>query len=85
MLASESAALNALGYKFLTDVMPGEAIILDQSGKVSKRQCIKKKTHSPCLFEFVYFSRPDSTIDSISVHKSRLRMGDFLGEKNLTS
>ena len=83
MLASESAALNALGYRFLYDVKPGEAIILDQNGKVSKRQCIKRNTHSPCLFEFVYFSRPDSTIDSISVHKSRLRMGDFLGQKIL--
>jgi amidophosphoribosyltransferase len=81
MLASESAALKALGYDFLNDVNPGEGIILDESGKISKRQCIKKSLHSPCLFEFVYFSRPDSTIDSISVHKSRLRMGDFLGEK----
>ena len=53
MLASESAALNALGYRFLYDVKPGEAIILDQNGKVSKRQCIKRNTHSPCLFEFV--------------------------------
>ena len=84
MLASESAALNALGYKFLNDISPGEGIILDQSGKISKKQCIKRNTHSPCLFEFVYFSRPDSTIDSISVHKSRLRMGDFLGEKILS-
>ena len=83
MLASESAALNALGYKFLNDVNPGEGIILDQDGNISKKQCVKKKTHSPCLFEFVYFSRPDSTIDSISVHKSRLRMGDFLGDKIL--
>ena len=83
MLASESAALNALGYKFLNDVNPGEGIILDQDGNISKKQCVKKNTHSPCLFEFVYFSRPDSTIDSISVHKSRLRMGDFLGDKIL--
>ncbi len=83
MLASESAALNALGYTFLNDIRPGEGIILDQNGEILKKQCIKKNIHSPCLFEFVYFSRPDSTIDSISVHKSRLRMGDFLGEKIL--
>ena len=83
MLASESAALNALGYTFLNDIRPGEGIILDQNGEILKEQCIKKNIHSPCLFEFVYFSRPDSTIDSISVHKSRLRMGDFLGEKIL--
>ena len=83
MVASESAALKALEYDFLNDVKPGETIIINENGKVFYKQSIKKKPHSPCLFEFVYFSRPDSTIDSISVHKSRLRMGDFLGEKIL--
>ena len=83
MVASESAALSALGYSFVRDVKPGEAIIISESGELLKKQCYKKSDHTPCLFEFVYFSRPDSTIDSISVHKSRLRMGDYLGEKIL--
>ena len=83
MFASESSALTALGYKYLQDVKPGQATIIDESGNFSKKQIIKNKNHTPCLFEYVYFSRPDSTIDSISVHKSRLRMGDYLGEKIL--
>ena len=83
MVASESAALSALGYSFERDVRPGEAIIISETGELLKKQCYKKSDHTPCLFEFVYFSRPDSTIDSISVHKSRLRMGDYLGEKIL--
>ena len=83
MVASESSALTALGYSFVRDVNPGEAIIISEDGELSKKQCHKKENHTPCLFEFVYFSRPDSTIDSISVHKARLRMGDFLGEKIL--
>ena len=83
MVASESSALTALGYSFVRDVNPGEAIIISEDGELSKKQCSKKENHTPCLFEFVYFSRPDSTIDSISVHKARLRMGDFLGEKIL--
>ena len=83
MVASESAALSALGYSLLRDVKPGEAVIISENGELSHKQCYKKAEHTPCLFEFVYFSRPDSTIDSISVHKARLRMGDFLGEKIL--
>ena len=83
MFASESSALTALGYKYLQDVKPGQAIAIDELGALSKKQIIKNSDHSPCLFEYVYFSRPDSTIDSISVHKSRLRMGDYLGERIL--
>lgn len=83
MVASESSALSAMGYKFERDVSPGEVIIISESGDLESKVCSKKINHSPCLFEFVYFSRPDSVIDSISVHKSRLRMGDYLGEKIL--
>ena len=81
MVASESAALNALNYELVGDVSPGQAVIIDEKGVVTKKQCAKSAEHKPCLFEFVYFSRPDSVIDSISVHKARLRMGDYLGEK----
>jgi len=83
MVASESGALTALGYNFERDVAPGEAVIICEDGTLVNKQIIKGVDHCPCLFEFVYFSRPDSTIDSISVHKSRLRMGDFLGENIL--
>jgi len=81
MVASESAALNALSYELVADVSPGQAVIIDEKGGLTKKQCAKGAEHKPCLFEFVYFSRPDSVIDSISVHKARLRMGDYLGEK----
>ena len=83
MVASESSALSALGYIFESDVNPGEAIIISEQGGVERKTCSENVSHTPCLFEFVYFSRPDSIIDSISVHKARLRMGDFLGEKIL--
>ena len=83
MVASESSALSALGYEFGYDVDPGGAVIISEKGVVEKSVCSDSVSHSPCLFEFVYFSRPDSVIDSISVHKSRLRMGDFLGAKIL--
>ena len=83
MVASESGALTALGYSFERDVAPGEAVIIGEDGTLVTKQIVRGVDHCPCLFEFVYFSRPDSTIDSISVHKSRLRMGDFLGENIL--
>ena len=83
MVASESGALTALGYNFERDVAPGEAVIISEDGTLVTKKIVRGIDHRPCLFEFVYFSRPDSTIDSISVHKSRLRMGDFLGENIL--
>ena len=83
MIASESSALTALDFENIEDIKPGEAIILEENGERTKRKIIKSALHTPCLFEFVYFSRPDSSIDDISIHKSRLRMGDFLGEKIL--
>ena len=83
MIASESSALTALDFKTVEDIKPGEAIILNESGELIRRRVVRKNSHTPCLFEFVYFSRPDSSIDDISIHKSRLRMGDFLGEKIL--
>ena len=83
MIASESSALTSMGYRVLEDVLPGQAIIINEDGTVNKKRLIRKAVHQPCIFEYVYFSRPDSTIDEISVHKSRLRMGDFLGDKIL--
>ena len=84
MIASESSALTSLGYQVLGDIAPGQAIIIDENGVIDKKRLVKGEKHRPCIFEYVYFSRPDSTLDEISVHKSRLRMGDFLGNKILT-
>ena len=83
MIASESSALTALDFETVEDIKPGEAIILNENGELIRRRVVRKSSHTPCLFEFVYFSRPDSSIDDISIHKSRLRMGDFLGDKIL--
>jgi amidophosphoribosyltransferase len=81
MLASESVALTALGYEISRDIRPGEAVIIDKNGQIFNQQCAEKTIYSPCIFEFVYFARPDSVIDNISVYKTRLRMGDKLAEK----
>ncbi|AYQ55920.1 amidophosphoribosyltransferase [Bathymodiolus thermophilus thioautotrophic gill symbiont] len=81
MLASESVALTALGYKVTRDIAPGEGIVIDRKGNVFTQQCSNSVKHSPCIFEFVYFARPDSVIDNISVYKSRLRMGEKLANK----
>lgn len=81
MLASESVALSALGYEITRDIEPGEAAVIDRSGNIHIQQCAKNAQHSPCIFEFVYFARPDSVIDNISVYKSRLRMGERLAAK----
>ncbi|BAU47304.1 amidophosphoribosyltransferase [Sulfurifustis variabilis] len=81
MIASESVALDVLGFKLVRDVGPGEAVFIDMEGQVHWRQCADNPQHTPCIFEFVYFARPDSMIDGIYVHKTRLRMGEKLAQK----
>ncbi|AQS36916.1 amidophosphoribosyltransferase [Shewanella psychrophila] len=81
MVASESVALDAVGFKLMRDIAPGEAVYITQDGELYTRQCAKDPTYAPCLFEFVYFARPDSTIDKVSVYGSRVNMGAKLGEK----
>jgi len=79
--ASESVALDVLGFDFVRDVAPGEAVFFDMAGQVHTRQCVEGVEHTPCIFEFVYMARPDSIIDRIAVHKTRMRMGEKLADK----
>ncbi|MBH98396.1 MAG: amidophosphoribosyltransferase [Rhodospirillaceae bacterium] len=81
MVASESVALDALGFELERDVLPGEAVFIDIDGNIYSRELSDKHSYSPCIFEFVYFARPDSVIDKLSVYKARLRMGEKLAEK----
>ena len=81
MVASESVALDTLGFKVMRDVAPGEAVLIDCQGNFVSRQCAERTLHAPCIFEFVYLARPDSLIDGVSVYETRLRMGDFLADK----
>jgi amidophosphoribosyltransferase len=81
IIASESVAIDALGFKLIRDILPGEAVFIDVHGNLHTRQCSDKPGYSPCIFEYVYMARPDSIIDGISVHKARLRMGTALARK----
>jgi len=83
ILASEKVALDVLGFDLLRDVEPGEAVIITLEGELHTAKSGVSKVHSPCIFEFVYFARPDSMMDDISVYKARLRMGQALARKIL--
>ena len=83
MIASESAAIDALDFKIIDDIAAGETIFISKEGKMSRSKSQKAAKHSPCIFEYVYLARPDSVIDKVSVHKARQRMGIYLGEKIL--
>ncbi len=83
IVASESAVLDILGYARVRDVQPGEALVITPEGEVLSEMCVQGEPQAPCIFEYVYFARPDSMIDNVSVHKARMRMGQKLGEKIL--
>jgi len=81
MAASESVAMDVLGYELIGDVAPGEAVFITIDGRIHKHRCASHAALSPCIFEYVYLARPDSIMDNISVYKARLRMGDKLAAK----
>lgn len=81
MIASESVALDVLDFRLTRDIAPGEAVFIETSGKLHTKLCAEKTNHCPCIFEYVYFARPDSIIDNISVYKARMRMGKKLAKK----
>ncbi len=81
MVASESVALEGSGFRFERDIAPGEALFIDLQGQVHARQCADAPTLNPCIFEFVYLARPDSTLDGISVYQARLNLGETLAKR----
>ncbi len=83
MIASESVALDALGFDVVRDVLPGEVVYIDEAGELHSHVFKSNTAHTPCIFEYVYFARPDSIIDGSSVYKARVRMGEYLAEKIL--
>jgi len=85
VIASESVAVQSLGFELVRDIDPGEAVFIDTEGNLFTEQCAENPICTPCIFEHVYFARPDSIIDKISVYKARLRMGEYLANKILKS
>src|SRR5437868_8153320 len=81
MVASESVAVDALGFRVLRDVAPGEAVFIEEGGDFHSQQCAPRSSLNPCIFEYVYLARPDSLIDGASVYEARLNMGEKLAEK----
>ncbi|MYN12204.1 amidophosphoribosyltransferase [Pusillimonas sp. TS35] len=80
MVASESVALTGCGYTLVRDIQPGEAIFIDMDGKLVSRQCADNAVLTPCVFEYVYFARPDSVMDTVSIYNARLKMGEYLAD-----
>ena len=80
VVASESCALSAVGGEFIRDLLPGEILVFSQKGVISRKEHCGKQKKKTCIFEYIYFARPDSVIDGVSVHKSRMKAGELLAE-----
>ena len=85
VVASESVALEGIGYHFERNVEPGEAVFIDLDGKVQSQQCAENPQLSPCIFEYVYLARPDSVMDNISVYQARLNLGESLAKRVIST
>ena len=81
MVGSESVALEGTGHRFVRDIAPGEAVFIDMQGQLHAQQCAQNPQLMPCIFEYVYLARPDSTIDGISVYQARLNLGETLAKR----
>lgn len=82
-VASESCALDTIGAHFVRDVLPGEIVVISSEGiKSIKTHCANKKQSSICVFEYIYFARPDSVIDGASVQHARMRAGRLLAKEH---
>ncbi len=81
MVASESVALEGTGHVFERDIAPGEAVFIDLAGQAHFMQCADSPQLKPCIFEYVYLARPDSTMDGISVYQARLNLGETLAKR----
>ncbi len=81
LIASESVALEGMGFRFVRDIAPGEAVFIDLDGVLHSQQCADNPSLNPCAFEYVYLARPDSIIDGASVYATRLKMGEYLADK----
>ena len=85
MLASESVALEGTGHEFERDIAPGEAVFIDLQGQVHTALCAQEAKRMPCIFEFVYLARPDSTMDGMSVYQARLNLGETLAKRVIST
>ena len=84
-VASETCALKAIGAELIRDVQPGEMLIFSKEGIISRKEHCGDRKKSSCIFEYIYFARPDSVIDGISVHDARIKAGEILAEKHPVS
>lgn len=80
LIASESVAIDGLGFQRVRDILPGEAIFITYDGQFIAKQCVASPILSPCIFEYIYFARPDSLIEGVSVYAARLKMGEYLAD-----